>query len=183
MDYLEFLKDMRTRRIMDQITIEKNALIEIIEHTRYCASAVNQQILRYAYFNQDNDLQTIFESTNLVKRHKIETKNRPSAFIVIGTSSRQKASTMLGIDIGISIQTIREAAKLKGYDSICIMSFNKEVVKGLVKEEFYPECLIAIGKSSQEIRIVDSKEDVGYFRDEDNIHTLNKLTLDKLIVK
>jgi len=168
---------------MFEVSIDDEVLIKAIEHTRFAANARNEQILRYTLIN-DKRCNELFITTNLPSFHKVAVEQAPSAYIVIGSNEDRKNDTLYGMDIGISSQVIREYLHLEGYASMMIYSFDRLKAKELINiDNFFPEMVIAIGKSDQIIRCEDSDEEVGYYRNEKNEHKLRKLVIDKLIVK
>ena len=182
MNYLETVKELRTKREMEPVEISSDLLYEAIECVRYASSAMNRQVIRYALINdQKND--EIFVGTNLPSKHLIPKEQAPSAYIVIGSEKERINDMYYSMDIGIAAQIIREFVHYQGLNSLCIHSFDRLKTKEIIGvSEFYPELLIAIGKSNQKVIIEDSDEEVGYYRDTDNIHTVRKLGADKLII-
>ncbi|MDL2211720.1 hypothetical protein LJB88_02465 [Erysipelotrichaceae bacterium OttesenSCG-928-M19] len=182
MAYYDVIKNLRTQREMEATIISSEFLLSVIDHVRLASSARNEQILRYALVNDDKrDL--IFNTTNLPISHKIPLEEAPSAYIVIGTFRKRNQETLYGIDIGIAVQIIREYLFEQDYASVCINSFDRAKVKEIIGvEDFYPENLIAIGKSHQVIRLEDSDEEVNNYRNDNNEHTVKKLKTDKLVI-
>ena len=183
MTYLEKLRQLRSRREMEPTTIKTELLVEAIEHARLGASGRNSQQLRFVLVN-DDQVTNLFNLTNLPSTHKIKAEQKPSAFIVLGCLEEKKGDTLVGIDLGIATQIIREYLAAKDYASLCIYSFNRIEAKKLIGiDNFYPDLVIAIGKSNQVVKVEDSKEDVTNYRNENNEHTVRKLTSEKLILK
>lgn len=183
MTYKQELKETRTKRMMTPCQIETPFLQEIIEHVRYAASAKNEQIIRYALINEPEKVKTIFEATNLYTTHVIPHEAAPSAFIVMGTMNKNYHDILLGIDMGIAYQIIREYLHQQGYCDICIFSFDRNRVKTVIEKTiFEPQLLVAIGKSDQVVNVFDSQEN-GYFKNEQGEHCINKLTAKTLMIK
>ena len=181
---IDTLKKMRSRRIMNPTNISKDILIGAIEHVRYASSAKNNQILRYALFSEKDKLDVLFKATNLPIGHGIKDENAPSAYISICYEAVNNNTWLVGIDIGIAAQIIREYLFDQGLDSVCIYSFNRNVVEGLINNKKYkPELLISIGKSDENVNIVSSDEEVGNFKDENNDQCVRKLTSKSLIIE
>ena len=183
MTYLEKLYQLRSRREMMPSTISEATLTKAIDHVRLAACGKNLQQLRYVLVN-DEQVNDIFNLTNLPTAHKIADNQKPAAFIVMGSLEDIKGNTLFGIDEGIASQVIREYLFDEGYASLCIYSFNRLILKELLGiNNFYPDLLIAIGKSEQIVNIEDSDEEVANYRNENNEHTVRKLTSEKLILK
>lgn len=183
-NYLETLKQLRSKREMERSNVTLDELSDVIEHARYAASARNQQRLRYALVCDDEAVDVMFNATNLPVTHNIDATQAPSAFIVIGILEDAQPDFRLGIDCGIAVQVIRESLLEKGYASVDILSFDKKVFKERIGvENFYPLNIISVGKSIQQVDIEDSNEDVTNYRNDQDIHTVRKLTTNKLIIK
>lgn len=185
MSYQDKLKQMRTKRMMESCDISITELESIVSHTSYQASAKNIMPLRYVLINDKSLVSDIFNITNLVTMHNIDDTNKPSAFILIGTEEEYslKSDLILGMDIGISYQIIREAIYEMGYNDICIFSFDKQkILKILDLNTFKPCLLVAIGKSKMPVNLDLTNKTRMYF-DEDNQYHLNKLDLETMIIK
>lgn len=183
MSYLQRLKNMRTRREMEPISISIDLLYEAISHARLGASARNIQPIRYALINDANDVKTLFENCSLTTSIGIEQKHAPSAFIVMGTMDTDYHDMLIGIDIGIAYQIIREYLFNVGYNDVCIYSFERTVATKVVNVDcFIPHLLIAVGKSYQKVNVIDS-HDNGFCRNELGEFCVNKLIEDVLILK
>lgn len=183
MSYLQILKNMRTKREMEPEVIPYELLYNAISHARLGASARNGQLLRYALINEHEQVRTLFQNCSLSTIHAIELEQAPSAFIVIGTLESEIHEMLIGIDMGIAYQIIREYLFNIGYSDVCIYSFERTVAKQVVGVDgFVPHLLIAIGKSYQKVNVVDSDTN-GYFRNEAGEFCVNKILEDHLIIK
>lgn len=183
MSYLNTLTNLRSRREMYATTIDDNVLISAIEHVRLGCTARNSQTLRYALINDPKQVRDIFEGTNLPTAHEVTDEQMPSAFIVIGQEKEILQNNLLGIDIGIAVQIIREYLLEEDLASVCIYSFNRNATKQIIGNElFNPECLISIGKSCQIVHLEDSDENVANYRNDNNEHTTRKLNVDTLVI-
>ena len=71
-----------------------------------------------------------------------------------------------------------------GLNGLCIMSFDKERIKESLNLPFEPLMVLALGKSAENIRIVDIRADESheYYR-ADGVHYVPKVVLDDLIIK
>lgn len=183
MDYLAFLKNLRTRREMKPTKISYEDLEEVINNVSYAASARNIKPLRYVLITEPTNVKDVYLKTNLSKTHNISGNEAPSAFIIIGTENEYPLPELtLGMDVGIACQIIRESLLYKGLSSVPINLFNHEQIKELINDEnFRALHCIAIGKSDMEVKIYEGKHDPEYFFDEEDIFTIAKLGVDELI--
>ncbi len=184
MSYLETVKKLRSKREFKQEFVEMNLLEQAIEHVRYAAAARNNQVLRYALVNNKDVNQQIFELSNLKSQHKIPNHQQPMAYIILGSNEKMGNNPLFNIDTGIATQIIREALAEIGLASVPVFTFDRDKTKEILNNNsFYPELLIAIGYSNQVVSVVDSNEEVGYYRDDNNVHTIRKLKKEALIIK
>lgn len=185
MSYLELLKNLRSQREMEATKLDEKLFDEVIEHLRYAANGRNMQVLRYAYLSEPSVVQEVFNLTNLPSIHKITDEQKPSAFIVIGYTGEKTNDMLLGMDVGIASQIIREFYHEKGFASLVVYTVNKLGINKLLgfdKEEFDTICVIPLGKSNQVVHVEDSNE-AGYYKNEQGEQVVKKLTSDILVVK
>jgi len=182
--YVEELKDLRTKREMDPYDVPMEDLEKTIEAARHTASAMNAQRIRVALVNDKATVKKMFDATNLPVKHNISDEQACSAFIVLGQEEDSDPDFTLGVDVGIWVQTIREALYKLGYVSVDLHSFNRKLYNELIGlKNFHAMNVIGVGKSEQKVKIVDSEDEAGTFKDEEKVHHVRKLTKDKLIVK
>ncbi|WP_423363339.1 nitroreductase family protein [Mycoplasma sp. P36-A1] len=183
-NYLEDLKNLRSRREMIPESVVLEDLEKAIECARYAASAVNAQKLRFALVTDLDSVDTMFNATNLPTKHNIPQEKACGGFIVIGLEQDIPVDFLTGVNCGISVQIIREALQKLGYASLDIHSFDRIIFKEKIGvDNFYPINIIAVGKSNQEVNIEDTNNDVTNYTNDQGIHTVRKLTTDKLIIK
>ncbi len=107
---------------------------------------------------------------------------RPAAYIVIMSDS--ELNTDRAIDMGIAAEAILMAATESGYGGCMIRNFSKEKLSVLLgKAPYNPELVIALGKPAETVKLVDVKDgDTKYYRDENSVHYVPKLTLEELLL-
>jgi nitroreductase len=71
-----------------------------------------------------------------------------------------------------------------GLNGVCLMSFDKERIKENLSLPYEPLMVLAIGKSAENIRLVDMPKggDSNYYR-ENGVHYVPKLSIDDLIIE
>ncbi len=179
-----FEKNRSYRRFDQSVKITDAELKEMINAARLSASGGNHQALRFAIVN-GADADKLFPHLKFAAYLKDwqgpAEGERPVAYIVIMTDS--ELTSLRGIDIGIAAEAILLSACSMGYGGCMFRSFNiPEVDKLLDKSPYRPELVIALGKPSETVRIVDYAGDVKYYRDENDEHCVPKLSLEQLII-
>ncbi len=180
------LEKNRSHRGYDaRFVVREDQLRSIIEVNRFVPSARNQQALRFRPVLQEESakvLSYIKLGAALPELHLPMAGSEPNAFIVI--CSDMSDDKYLYIDLGISAQSMLLRATEMGLNGICIGAFDREAVARELSLETTPLLILAIGRGSDKIRLVDigAGESHSYYR-EDGVHYVPKLTLDELIIK
>ena len=175
------------RRFDENVPIAYSVLEELIDYTRFTASAANRQNLRYILVNQDSMNEKVFRSLGWAGYLKDwpgpVVGERPSAYIVVVSSH---SSNYLYTDLGITAQTILLGAVEKGFGGCMFGSVDRDnLEKDLELPEDYEILLvIALGKPIEEV-VIDpvEKGSLHYWRDEKEIHHVPKLDLSELILR
>ena len=105
----------------------------------------------------------------------------PQAFIVVcGTVPESPA---VDIDLGISLQSMALKAVEIGLNALMVRAFNRREVKEALGLEYEPLAVLAVGKGTDTIEIVDVPEssDLRYYR-KDGVHYVPKIRLGDLML-
>ena len=86
--------------------------------------------------------------------------------------------------MGIAAQSVLLTAIEEGVGGCIFRSYDREALTAILSREGYqPEMVIALGYPSEKAVIVDPVDgDLKYYRDENDIHCVPKLSLDELII-
>lgn len=190
------LKDLllqnRSYRGFDESrVITREELMEMVEMTRYTASAVNAQTLKYALVWEHEQTERLVEMTGwagfLKELHLPLPGKHPTAFIVICHDlSIQENAAAFQKDVGIAAQTILLSAVEKGLGGCMIGSFHKEKLRQELRLDasIEPQLVIALGKPDEKIEITDVGQDgsTRYYRDAQGTHFVPKRKLEDLLL-
>ncbi len=189
---IDLVKMNRSYRGFDeQRIISKEELMELVDYTRFTASSVNAQPLKYCLVCEKVQVEKIQELTkwgralpHLELPHK---GKRPTGFIVICQDTTIGESlARYQKDIGIAAQTILLAAVEHGLGGCMIGNFNAGHVKKQLdlREEIIPVLIVAIGKPEEEIVLAEAEPggDISYYRDENDVHYVPKRRLEDIIL-
>lgn len=165
--------------------VRADQLRRIIETATLCPSARNQQVLRFRPVlsnESDKVLKQIRLGGALPELHLPFPGTEPQAFIVI--CSTVEESKYVDIDLGIVAQTMLLQATELGLGGICIGAFDHAEVKEALNLPYEPVLVIAIGRPSEHIELVECSEgdSLTYYR-KDGIHYVPKIRVDDLIIK
>lgn len=188
----DLLRASRSYRSFDPaVPVTEEMLLDWIDHTRYCPSSVNLQMLKLCPVTDSERTAALLSLTRWagkLKEIKLPPEGHaPTAYVVIcsdegvisGADKFQK-------DVGIVAQTLMLAAAESGFGGCMIGSFSPDAVAqtlalpaGLV-----PQLILALGKPDETVVLTDEAEDgsVTYYR-ENGIHYVQKRSLANVIVK
>lgn len=177
------------RRFYEDFDISTETLKELVELTRYTASTVNSQALKFKLINSKNENEKVFKNLSwaglLKEWHGPEEGERPSAYIII------MCDLALGcnkhFDDGIAAQTILLGATEKGIGGCMFGSINRKKLAeelSIDLDKYSIDLVIALGKPKETVKIVDlpANSSTAYYRDENGIHYVPKRSLEEIII-
>lgn len=184
------VKNRSYRGFDESYKFTREQLLKYVDLTRYTASGVNLQPLKFHIVCEKEEVDKIQPLTNWAKALKNVTLPHegmnPTAFIII-CEDKNIAPTIgrFNTEIGIVAQTILLAAVEEGLGGCMIGNFKPEVIKETLSldENIEPILIIALGKPMEKIVITDVGEDgtTTYYRDENDVHYVPKRKLEDII--
>ena len=105
----------------------------------------------------------------------------PQAFIVV--CSTEQETSIVDIDLGISLQSMALKAVEIGLNAIIIRAFDRSKVLDALGLELEPLAVLAIGKGIDKIELVEvpAGSDLRYYR-RDGTHYVPKISIDDLLL-
>ena len=189
---IDLLQKNRSYRGYDETyRISRATLEALIDCTRYTASSVNMQPLKYFAASEPETVSRIQPLTHwagkLKALHLPHEGRRPTAFITVCQDfSFSDSPTMFQRDIGIAAQTILLAATEKGLGGCMIGSFEKGALKELLQlpAQIEPMLVLAIGKPDEAVLLTEVGPDgsTDYYRDENDRHYVPKRALNDILL-
>lgn len=188
----DLIKKNRSVRGYDNsrdVTIEE--LREMVDCARLSASSVNMQPLKYILVNTvDGKARVLKQVSFAAKLSTLKLPHRgsePMAYIVICQDEQiSKSETGFLRDVGIAAQSITLAAAELGLGACLLGYFSPQKLAQTLglSENLRPQLVVSLGKSVEDIRIVDIEEgeSTDYYRDEAGIHYVPKRKLDDVII-
>lgn len=185
------VKNRSYRGYDESYRFTKEQLTEYIDLTRYTASSVNAQALKYhfAYKKEEVDLiQSMTKWARALPELTIPHEGMcPTGFIII-CQDRDISDNMLRYqkDIGIVAQTILLAAVEEGLGGCMIGNFVADEVKTKLNfsDNIQPMLIVALGKPDETIVIkeIENGDSTDYYRDENDVHYVPKRKLEDIII-
>lgn len=192
LDFENIVKYNRSYRGFDEsYRFTKDQLVNYVNLTRFTASSVNAQPLKYIVAYKPEDSEKILSMTKWARalpNMKLPKDGmHPTGFIII--LQDKKISENLARyqkDIGIVAQTITLAAAAEGLGCCMIGNFNPDEVKERmnITTNLEPMLIIALGKPAEKIVIkeIDSEESIKYYRDDNDVHYVPKRKLEDILI-
>jgi nitroreductase len=188
----QLVEQNRTCRGFDESRkITKEELLELVDLTRYVASAANLQPLKFAILWEQEKVEAFLPLTKwggaLPQLGLPRQGEHPTAFIVIcHDTTVSPDSGMSMIELGAMAQTMLLGAVERGLAGCMILSFKADGVKeqlGLA-EHLVPKLVIGLGKSKETAKIVPVGADgsMKYYRDENDVHYVPKRDLKDIVI-
>ena len=168
----------------------KEKLMSYDDLTRFTASSVNAQPLKYhiAYKKDEVDLiQKMTRWARALPETELPHKGMcPTGFIIICQDTDISENlARFQKDIGIVAQTILLSAVEDNRGGCMIGNFSADEVKDKLKfsDNIQPMLIIALGKPNEKIVIkeIDSGENINYYRDKNDTHYVPKRKLKDII--
>ena len=174
-----------TRRFKQNVTISQNDLIELVDLVRITSSSKNMQPLKYIVITDENIKQEIYKPLKWaahLSTWEQSKDEKPSAYILIINDTNIDGVAL--IDAGIALQTIMLGLTSLGLSGCPLASIDKSAYKKLfsLEDNLEPFLIIAIGHSTENITLVDVKNDTNYYRDENENHFVPKRTLKDVLI-
>lgn len=188
----DLLKACRSYRGYDEsYRFTEEELMELVDHTRYVASSMNIQPLKFYLAWEKEEVDRIQPLTGWAKQLPgVELPHKgmcPTAFIIICQDlSIDSQQAKFQKDVGIAAQTILLAATEKGLGGCMIGSYGAKPVKECLHlpENLMPMLIVALGKPAEKVVLteIENGEDFKYYRDENDVHYVPKRKLKDIVV-
>ena len=186
------IKNRSYRGYDPKVRLTKEDLLELVDLTRYTASSVNEQPLRYYIAWEKEEVEQILPLTMWAKALKDIQLPHPgkeaAAFIIICQDMNISSNTTrFQRDVGVVAQTMLLGAVEKGFGGCMIGSFYKPQLKELLNlpEGVEPNLIVALGKPAEKVVLTDVGEDgsTEYYRDAEDVHYVPKRSLKELVLE
>ena len=185
------IKNRSYRGFDENYSFTREQLESYIDLTRYTASSVNAQPLKYKIVYEKNEVEAVRPLTRWARALPDMVLPHPNmhatAFIIICQDTDISPNlARYQKDIGIVAQTITLAAVEEGLGGCMIGNFTPDEVKETLNlaENLTSMLIIALGKPAEEIVIkeIDNGESTKYYRDENDIHYVPKRKLKDILI-
>ena len=180
-------KNRSIRRFNESHVIDRDELLNLIDHARLSASGRNQQSLKYIISNQPAQNEKIFPLlgwAGFIKEWDGPAKGeRPSAYIIV-LHDNQIASNHY-CDEGIAMQSITLAAAEADLGCCMIASVDRTKLRDILSIPEHLKILnvVAIGKPAEQVVLEELRNnDYKYWRDDQEVHHVPKRPLSGIVL-
>lgn len=189
-EFTALVKENRSCRRFDNARpITMDELKDLVDLARHCASAANNQPLKYILSTEEQTNSKIFSclgwAAYLTDWPGPEPAEQPSAYIVI--LGDHTISDKFLCDHGIAVQTILLGARAKGLAGCMFGAINIKKLKMFldIPDHLEVKLVVALGKPAEKAVIdpVGPDGSIKYFRDENQVHHVPKRDTRELIFK
>ena len=186
--FADLVRAARTcRRFAEDKALDPEALRQLVDTARIASCAKNRQVLRYIIVTTPKIRAEVFPHTKWAGALKWDGPaegERPTGYILICSTEPESPFTLY--DAGIAAQTMQLHAMSMGIGCCMILNYAKKHVHALLElpEELTPTLLLAFGVPKEVRRLTDAKigDNLVYWRDNENVHYVPKLTLDQVLL-
>ena len=187
-DFDELVRECRSYRRFDATDpVGPEFLTALVGIARNCASAMNQQALRFRVVADAASRDVVFANVRfasaLADWDGPEPHERPSGYVVI--CRKGAPSDLKLIDCGIAAQTMALAATDAGYGCCMLRSFPPTLGADLgIEGDCEPVLVLGFGRPAERVvlDVVGEEHGQAYWRDADDVHHVPKLDLADLLV-
>jgi nitroreductase len=182
------LKNRSYRRFHQEVAIELETLRELVDLARTCASAANQQPLKYILSCEPEKNALIFAQLGWAAYLKDwpgpAEGEKPSAYIIV-LGDRNIRET-INCDHGIAAQSILLGATERGLGGCIIASVRKDALRQALRIPEHCEVLLVLAlgapKETVQLETLGPDGDIKYWRDEQGVHHVPKRSLEEIIL-
>lgn len=191
MNFRDLVENNRSYRGFDEsYTFTKEQMEDFVDLTRYTASSVNAQPLKYYIAYEKDEVELIRPMTRWARalpELDLPHKNHHATGFIIICQDTDISSNLARYqkDIGIVAQTILLSAVEQGLGGCMIGNFTPSEVKEKLNlaDNLAPMLIVALGKPDEKIVITDIVDDqINYYRDENDVHYVPKRNLKDIII-
>jgi len=186
MTFADLVRATRSvRRFRQERRVSADTLLHLVDAARLAPSAANLQMLRFSIVEDRELCAEVFPALRwagyLEDWDGPDPGERPAAYVVVHAPVEEKRFTR--VDVGIAAAYIVLQAGSRGLGACMIMSFDPDQVTAAVGSPngYRPVLVVALGEPAEEVVLEEPSDRIEYWRDDDSVHHVPKLPLDRII--
>ena len=185
MDVYKAVISRRSIRRFQQKPIKLELLKMFVNAARLAPSAANLQPLEFLVVNKKELCNKVFETISwagyIKPKWTPSPQERPAAYIVMLIKNAENKWYLR--DVSLSSENIVIAAEGERIGSCILCNIDRDKIRQILKipEKIIIDSIIALGYKDEKSVIEDFKDNVEYWRDENNIMHVPKRKLDDVV--
>jgi len=188
MNVYEAIMKRRTIRKFEDKKVSESDLVKLIDCARVAAYGANVQPLKFAIINDEKTLNDIYPMTKwagYLADGAPKENERPSAYIAVLGDKSIRENGVFECEAGAAVTTMMLEAVEMGLGTCWLGALKRDEIKALLNldEKFNVVYLLAVGYPKQESRMVEMKDDIKYFEDENGVINVPKRSLEEVLIK
>ena len=182
MDIKDAILKRRSIRRFKRDKVKREIIVDLADYGRLAPSTINLQPLEFLVVDEDGAVDKMFSAIKLggllPEDQKPKFEERPQAYIII-LANTDIMKSMYERDVGASAENILLGAVAHGLGGVLIWSIDRDKIRDFftIPENYAIDCAVALGHPAEVIKVIEAKEDVRYYRDDDSIHVVPKRPL------
>ncbi len=188
MNVYDAIMKRRTIRKFENKKVSESDLVKLIDCARVAAYGANVQPLKFAIINDEKTLNDIYPMTKwagYLADGAPKENERPSAYIAVLGDKSIRENGVFECEAGAAVTTMMLEAVEMGLGTCWLGALKRDEIKSLLNldEKFNVVYLLAVGYPKQESRMVEMKDDIKYFEDENGVINVPKRSLEEVLIK
>ena len=188
MNVYEAIMKRRTIRKFEDKKVSESDLVKLIDCARVAAYGANVQPLKFAIINDEKTLNDIYPMTKwagYLADGAPKENERPSAYIAVLGDKAIRENGVFECEAGAAVTTMMLEAVEMGLGTCWLGALKRDEIKALLNldEKYNVVYLLAVGYPKQESRMVEMKDDIKYFEDENGVINVPKRSLEEVLIK
>lgn len=188
MNVYDAIMKRRTIRKFENKKVSESDLVKLIDCARVAAYGANVQPLKFAIINDEKTLNDIYPMTKwagYLADGAPKENERPSAYIAVLGDKSIRENGVFECEAGAAVTTMMLEAVEMGLGTCWLGALKRDEIKALLNldEKFNVVYLLAVGYPKQESRMIEMKDDIKYYEDENGVINVPKRSLEEVLIK
>ena len=188
MNVYDAIMKRRTIRKFEDKKVSESDLVKLIDCARVAAYGANVQPLKFAIINDEKTMSDIYPMTKwagYLADGAPKENERPSAYIAVLGDKAIRENGVFECEAGAAVTTMMLEAVEMGLGTCWLGALKRDEIKALLNldEKYNVVYLLAVGYPKQESRMVEMKDDIKYFEDENGVINVPKRSLEEVLIK
>lgn len=187
-DMMEFLRTRRTYRRFAQRPVDPAIVREILEAARIASCGANRQTLRYAVIQSPEAvarMQPLVHWAAYLPPEQGTPGPDQTPVLFIAVCQDESLPGCSDTDEGLALGSMTAAAWAHGVGSCIMRAIDRPAISELIglREPLKLRTVVAFGYPLHKSRIVEMKDDVKYYLDEEGNYCVPKRRMEDILIK